>query len=210
MVLPKKKPTGEAYGELQKAYDYFNRRLFENENPACIITLQRFHRSAGYFLPNGWRDEEGALTDEISINPRYVDRKDLPGVFSTLVHEMVHQWQHHFGKPGRRGYHNRQWADKMISVGLTPSQTGKPGGAKTGRPMSHYIKEGGRFEQASDKLIRNGFVLTWEDGWDRQKYWKKKTKYQCPQCKVSCWSRPDWMFRCEFCKKRMKEFKPKR
>ena len=31
---------------------------------------------------------------------------------------MCHQWQQHFGKPSRNGYHNKQWADKMESVGL--------------------------------------------------------------------------------------------
>jgi len=37
---------------------------------------------------------------------------------------MVHQWQQHHGKPGRRGYHNKQWAAKMNSVGLVPTHTG--------------------------------------------------------------------------------------
>lgn len=38
-------------------------------------------------------------------------------MLSTLVQEMVHLWQHHFGKPGRRRYLNKQWADKMDSLG---------------------------------------------------------------------------------------------
>ena len=36
----------------------------------------------------------------------------------TLVHEMVHFWQQEFGTPSRRGYHNREWADKMEALGL--------------------------------------------------------------------------------------------
>src|SRR5262245_14971271 len=34
-------------------------------------------------------------------------------ILSTLVHEMVHGEQHHYGKPSRGGYHNKQWADWM-------------------------------------------------------------------------------------------------
>ena len=35
-----------------------------------------------------------------------------------LVHEMVHLWHHHEGKPSRSGYHNTDWADKMATVGV--------------------------------------------------------------------------------------------
>jgi hypothetical protein len=45
-------------------------------------------------------------------------------ILSTLVHEMVHVWQETYGNPSRRGYHNRQWAEKMREVGLQPSSTG--------------------------------------------------------------------------------------
>ena len=58
---------------------------------------------------------------------------------STLVHEMCHLWQEDFGKPSRGGYHNRQWADKMIQVGLMPTDTGEPGGQLTGQRVTHYI-----------------------------------------------------------------------
>jgi hypothetical protein len=29
---------------------------------------------------------------------------------STLVHEMAHLQQNHFGKSSRTGYHNKEWA----------------------------------------------------------------------------------------------------
>ena len=94
-------PTRQTYGELQKAFDHFNRRLFRDALPPCVITLQRFHRSRGYFIANGWRDEDSEVSDEIALNPayvvKYVDKGDLAQPLSTLVHEMVHGWQHHFG-----------------------------------------------------------------------------------------------------------------
>ena len=81
----------------------------------------------------------------------------------TLVHEMVHSWQHHHGTPSRAGYHNKQWADKMEEVGLTPSSTGKPGGKRVGQSMSDYATEGGVFLSVFDELIAEGFALTWHD-----------------------------------------------
>ncbi|MBE0194169.1 sprT domain-containing protein, partial [Klebsiella michiganensis] len=41
-------PTPETYDELQRAYDFFNEKLFSNELPPCLITLQREKRTYGY------------------------------------------------------------------------------------------------------------------------------------------------------------------
>jgi hypothetical protein len=34
--IPAKTPTLEAYGELQTAYDHYNRALFQDQLPACL------------------------------------------------------------------------------------------------------------------------------------------------------------------------------
>lgn len=34
-------PTTETYAELQLAYEHFNKTLFDNRLPACLITLQQ-------------------------------------------------------------------------------------------------------------------------------------------------------------------------
>ena len=60
------------------------------------------------------------------------------------MHEMVHVWQHAHGKPGARGYHNKEWAAKMKAIGLQPSSTGMVGGKETGQRMMDYIIPGGR------------------------------------------------------------------
>ena len=52
---------------------------------------------------------------------------------------MAHVWQETMGEPSRRGYHNRQWAEKMREVGLQPTSTGEPGGMETGQAVTHYI-----------------------------------------------------------------------
>jgi len=106
---------------------------------------------------------DGKLTDEIAINPSYFAVTPIIEVLQTLVHEMAHLWQHHFGKPGRGRYHNKEWADKMESIGLMPSSTGRPGGAKTGDCMADYAIEGGMFLQACKDMLTNEFRLSWYD-----------------------------------------------
>ena len=62
--------------------------------------------------------------------------------YRTLVHEMVHLEQQHFGEPSRNGYHNRQWAEWMQRIGLHPSDTGAVGGKRTGQRVALHRAEG--------------------------------------------------------------------
>lgn len=157
-------PTSEAYAELQCAFDHFNQALFEGANPACLITLQRERRTMGYFSPGRFvNTATGEAVDEIALNPGYWASCSIEETLSTLVHEMCHQWQHHFGTPGRRGYHNREWASKMEAIGLMPSSTGQPGGKRTGERMGDYIIEGGAFALACADLITTAYRLSWVD-----------------------------------------------
>jgi hypothetical protein len=65
---------------------------------------------------------------------------------------MVHLWQQDFGHPSRAAYHNKEWGWKMEEVGLIPSDTGEPGGKRTGQNMHHYINPAGTFKTAFDRL----------------------------------------------------------
>ncbi len=51
----------------------------------------------------------------------------------------------------------------MEAIGLMPSSTGKPGGARTGREMADYAIPGGLFMQATDKLLTQDFKISWLD-----------------------------------------------
>lgn len=157
-------PTAEAYAEMNLAYDHFNNELFGGQLPGCLITLQRGKKIYGYFKHKSFvRHGDKSFTDEIALNPAYFPIVPLKEVMQTMVHEQVHQWQAHFGDPGRRSYHNQEWGAKMQSVGLMPSHTGKPGGRQTGEQMADYAIEGGVFEQALDKLLATSFKITWFD-----------------------------------------------
>ena len=157
-------PTTETYTELQTAYDFFNKHLFADELPACLITLQREKRTYGYFSRQRFVGRaNGQKVDEIAMNPSYFAIRTIAETLSTLVHEMVHLWQFHLGKPGRRSYHNKEWAVKMEEIGLCPSHTGRPGGRRTGEQMDHYIVEGGLFDVVCSRLLTQEFTLSWLD-----------------------------------------------
>lgn len=131
----------------QTLYADFNRELFENRLPPAVITLQRGKGYRGFFAHRRFKTPNGKTIDEIALNPQVFGRISMRILASTLVHEMVHLEQAHFGTPGRGGFHNKEWGDLMRRVGLEPSSTGRPGGRTIGVRMTHYIVPGGRFNR---------------------------------------------------------------
>ena len=157
-------PTHEAYSELQTAFDHFNKTLFGGVLKLPMFTLQREKRTYGYCSRQRFLSRNnGVLVDEIAMNPAYFSIRSIRETLSTLAHEMAHQWQFHHGQPGRRGYHNKEWGRKMEEIGLMPSNTGKPGGAKTGEQMTHYIITDGAYDKACKELLTRDFTLSWVD-----------------------------------------------
>jgi hypothetical protein len=181
--------------------------LFGGTLPRCLITMQRKNKSYGYFAGDrfGTRDDE-EITDEIALNPSHFRERTTEQSLSTLVHEMVHLWQHHGGeKKSRAGYHNKEWATMMKAVGLIPSDTGAAGGKETGQRVSHYIEAGGAFERTCAELVELGFIIPYVERWgdDDAKTCKKnaasKTKYTCPGCGLNAWAKPEVVLRCGAC-----------
>lgn len=117
----------------------------------------------GYVSLERWVNNHQEYVHELAINPEYFANYPLVEICKTLCHEMVHIWQAHFGAPGRRGYHNMEWAKKMIEIGLMPSTSGAPGGEMIGEQMMDYILHDGRFKSAFDELVATGFQLKWMD-----------------------------------------------
>lgn len=198
-------PTEQAYTELRTAYEFFNEHLFSGALPPCLMTLQRKNNAYGYFSGNRWADRQGAITDEIALNPQHFATRSLEDVLSTLVHEMTHLWQHHCGEPGRRGYHNREWAAKMKTLGLMPSSTGAPGGKETGEKMSHYIVEAGPFAEVCAKLLASGLIISWLEraGAHGTLPTPTRTKYTCPLCGLNAWAKPEVFLICGECQEEL-------
>ena len=159
----KGKPTEEIYDNLLTAYSYFNNALFNGQLPEVVITFHRQRKVMGYASIGRWVNDSRQYVDELAVNPEYFAKYPLIEICQTLCHEMVHVWQAHFGQPGRRGYHNAQWAKKMIEIGLMPSSTGKPGGQQTGEWMMDFVLYDGRFHKACQTLLNSGYTLPWVD-----------------------------------------------
>jgi len=197
----RKDPTKIAYTSLRQAYDFFNRQLFGNSLPHCLITMHKKGNSYGYFAFRKFGTLDGGeVTDEICLNPKRFLKGELRDSLSTLVHEMVHLQQYHFGKPSRRGYHNKQWGVMMDAVGLTPSDSGRPGGKRTGQRMSHYIVDDGSYDIACAKFLKAGvdfYADIWPEGERRER--RLKTKYTCPDCGLNAWAKPNAELDCHKC-----------
>jgi predicted SprT family Zn-dependent metalloprotease len=201
-------PT-RTYTSLDAAYDHFNRALFSGQLPPCLITMQRHKGAYGYFSGERFASLGNAqeVTDEIALNPATFACRTPTAILSTLAHEMAHLWQHHFGKPSRSGYHNREWAAKMREIGLIPTDTGQPGGKETGQSMTHTIAEGGHFAQACAAFLATGAAILYHDragdGETRKKKAASKTRYTCPACRTNAWAKPNTKLICGDCEEPM-------
>jgi hypothetical protein len=189
-----------------------------------MITLRTFGRARGFFSPDQFVDIIKVSTvHEIALDPRqFMDRTEVE-ILSTLAHEMCHLWQQEHGSPSRAGYHNTQWANKMIEIGLQPSTTGCPGGKTTGQKVTHYIVPDGPFLEVATKLVVSGKApLRWSDveGFlmvppdqvppgplaglasavraSRPVSTRagKRVRYECPLCSNHVWGRGDLLVAC--------------
>jgi predicted SprT family Zn-dependent metalloprotease len=194
-------PTQQVVKELETAFDFFNRRLFDSSLPRCMILLHRHRNVYGYFWPTRWENGKDKL-HELSLNPDWLKDRPLKQVLSTLVHEQVHLWQQCFGKPPKNPGHNKEWADKMESIGLMPSSTGAPEGKRTGRKVSHYILDGGAFDTCCDELLDKGFQLSavsWPADLKKKRTRTKRITYTCPDCELKVRGVPELHILCGNC-----------
>lgn len=208
-------PTSSQFQAFEAAYEYFNQVLFHYELPSVILNLSRKSKAMGFAAPNRWvkanrkkntdlsksetiSTSSGAEMHELSINPEILYMSPIE-VYSTLVHEQCHIWQFHCGKPSRRTYHNKEWAHKMLDVGLTPSTTGKPGGKMTGQAMSDYPTPDGIFLKALKDMpeyyklpfiSKEGIAKAQAAaGGAPEPKPKNKVKYSCPTCMTNAWGK---------------------
>jgi len=81
--------------------------------PVPIRVSRRMVRRLGHYAPG----VEGGGA-EIAISARHLRRDGLASALETLLHEMVHQWQHESGLPIDHGAEFRR---KCREVGAVPS-----------------------------------------------------------------------------------------
>lgn len=214
-------PSAITAADHDRAFEFFNQVLFGGALQRPVITLSSRKKAMGYFRSGFFRDERGQGADEIGLNPEYYST--LQDYLSTLVHEQAHQWQFQFGKPGKNGYHNKAWVEKMTELGLPPFNTKDPA-KQTGTTVSHRVEPEGRFAVACAQLLRSGFTLRWtksepdEDVTElspeqiedlaaeaeekrrrREAQRRSKTPYHCPVCLTKAWAKPKVKLMCGEC-----------
>ena len=195
------KPSKQTYDALQSAFDHFNKALWDGQLPQALIVLHRKKTAHGYYWPSQWEAKDGGESlDEIALNPESLVRYEREAL-STLVHEMAHHWQQHFGQPSRKGYHNGEWAAEMDRIGLTPSSTAEPGGKRTGQRVSHYVAEDGAYAKAYTAWRSKGKInwsaVSHETGKTEKN--KTKTKFSCPSCDQTAWGKAELQIACGVC-----------
>jgi hypothetical protein len=123
-------PTHHAYSSLLKAYEFFNKALFDSSLPPIVFTYQRQERCIAEAILGRWEDAQKVIYDEITINPEYFAKYPLVEIFQSLVFEMSTVWQAHYGSPSAAGLVNKEKVLMLERIGLIPSSTGAPSGKK--------------------------------------------------------------------------------
>lgn len=173
------RPTPNQIGAYRAAFEHFNKALFMGELPEVLLSFSRSETTA----------------HELNLNPDHLVDKSATEVAAALVHEMCHVWRLLNGKPPRRSYHDRTWAEKMVSVGLTPRA---PDGKMTGVTVSTLINDAGAFVSAC-AMLPDADLLRWPSGGDeqRKRVPESKVKYTCG-CS-NAWGKPGLSMKCLLC-----------
>lgn len=169
------------------------------EYPNVIITNHRQPNVKGYFSSRLMTTHDNSINAyEIAINPAYTLERSHESVISTLAHELCHLWQHIHGKPGRTGYHNKEWYNEMIRIGLQPLSANGKG---TGDKVTHKVVSGGMFDtwyralEWQYKVFGDAPFTTP----DKPKKAVSKVKYTCPKCEQNAWAKPSARLLCGDC-----------
>lgn len=150
-------------------------------------------------MPASWSEDGVNLKHELSVNPILLEKGNKQKILEVLTHNLVHLYQYEFSKPPRMDYHNREWADKMESIGLIPSSTGKAGGKRVGNSMGQYSQPGGLFDRMC-KAFPDDLILPFRyskgNANATEKVKKDKAVYVCSFCKAKTWGKPGLKIMC--------------
>lgn len=111
-------PIQETYEFLNALFERINAACFDDAMPAVVMTLKGKSNVFGYYKHKSYASSAGEIVDEIAVNPSFFATHGFKELMQSFAHEMCHQWQFHFGNPSRRAYHNKEFSEKMKSIGL--------------------------------------------------------------------------------------------
>lgn len=189
---------------LNRAFQLFNKELFNGELEEVAITIQSSNKCYAYITTSKvWKKNDKKLY-EINLAAEYLDR-DIIYVLSSLLHEMTHLSNMIHGRRdtsnGTR-YHNQVFRREAERVGL----------------IVNYDKSiGWSITTPSPKLIQlihdNGFTnidharITKNAEGNRIKKPSSTRTYACPNCSCSVRCTRDWFLICGTCMETMVKIK---
>lgn len=219
-------PAIEQSTGISDVTDYLNEHLFEGKLPRAMVIFTRNPKViGGYFSPSKWFNSNGQAVDEVAINANTMVEGDEIELFQVLIHELSHQWQFHRGTPGRGGYHNREWADFVMSIGLKPINVQDPD-AETGDSITTVLITGGKAMKVLagmpeeltipfySEILGDPTVPAPDDNKgdgipDETPVPKPKsgsrTKYTCSQCGTNLWGKAELHIQCIPCERNFVE-----
>jgi len=103
-------------------HDYLPRIIerFYGELPLPALSWGTSSRGIlGWYLAQ----DDLTLSHRINLNNMYAKRP-FGEILRTLAHEIGYQWQYLHGKPGKYGYHNREFQRKMAEIGIPCNDRG--------------------------------------------------------------------------------------
>lgn len=115
------------------------------------------------------------LKGEIALNSRYLETRPLWQILGTLLHELLHAWQHAHGNPSRKDHHNEEFRQKAAECGLNIDRQGVTGYAADS-PFKTLLREYGVAVPA-DEYIPTG---------ERLKGKSKLKKWSCGCTNIRC------------------------
>ncbi len=197
------KPSAEQYDSFQNIFDYLNQNLFNNTLPDCMLRFSiKSNRIDGSFLPSSWSRDDKDIKHEISINPTLLAKQNKQEILAVICHNMVHLWQYTYSdlSEGSKKYHNKQWVEKMESLGLEPRNIGKRGGTQTGRAVTQVPKPNGLFLKVCEAMP-DGYLMPFRGVTNKTtKTGKtKQSTYVCPICRDKSSGKPGEVNFCVSC-----------
>ncbi len=163
LLDPSTQPSQEILDDWIALFNALNWRLFNDALPYPHFSFKCQAGSFGFYRPESYNRSDGPYCGEIVMNPAYYIPDDPKPFVATFVHQLVHHWQYYFGSPGKIGYHNREWADQMLAVGLQPTQDNTEGGREIGYTMHQRIIGGGALDRVLDDFMTDRQILRWRE-----------------------------------------------
>lgn len=140
------------------AFNYAWRMIQRNhpECPDCVIVADsaKRDRKLGHFWANRWQDSDGNRVHEVVIVSEYLNRGGR-AVFETILHEAAHAINQARGVKdcSASQYHNRNFRDTALEVGLTCEKVQNYGFALTDLTAETEATYARAIEQLDSVLI---------------------------------------------------------